>query len=159
MRYIIPAIILGVLLIYFIFSGGDDTSEIEAVFNEIIESVKEKDEQGVLEHFSIHYQDEQGYNYLVIKRIIENAFSRFDTLDGSFDNISVSLGEDENGDKLAHTKVGVKATGVKGGIPETLLGSDDSHDEIMVTLKKASFGKWKIIEIEGVDKYGKTGAY
>ena len=159
MRYIIPAIILGVLLIYFIFSGGDDTSEIEAVFNEIIESVKEKDEEGVLEHFSIHYQDEQGYNYLVIKKIIGDAFSRFDSLDGRFDNVSVSLGEDENGDKIAHTKVGVQATGVRGGVPETLLGSDGSYDDIMVTLKKTSFGKWKIIEIEGVDKYGETGSY
>lgn len=159
MRYIVPAIVLGTLLIYFIFTGGDETAEIEAVFNNIIESAREKDEEGVLENFSIHYRDEHGYNYLVIKKIIGNAFSRFDSLDGSYGDISVSLSEDENGEMLAYTKVGVKAQGVKGGIPETLLGSDGSYDDIMVTLKKSSFGKWKIIEIEGVNKYGETGAY
>jgi len=159
MRYVIPAVILGVLLIYFIFTGGDDTSEIEAVFNEIIESVREKDGDGVLEHFSIHYQDEQGYNYLVIKKIIGDVFSKFDSLDASFGNISVSLSEDENEDKLAYTKVGIKAEGIRGGIPETLLGSDGSFDDIMVTLKKSTLGGWKIIEIEGVNKYGETGVY
>jgi hypothetical protein len=159
MRYLIPAVVLGVLLIYFIFTGGDETGEIEAVFNEIIEAAREKDEDGVLEHFSLHYRDKQGYNYLVIKKIIDNAFSKFDTLDGSYGNISVSLGEDENGEKLAFTKVGVKAVGVREGIPETLLGSGDSYDNIMVTLKKSTFSGWKIIEIEGVDKYGNSENY
>ena len=159
MRYVIPAVIIGALIIYFIFTDGDETAEIEAVFNNIIESAREKDEEGILEHFSIHYQDEQGYNYLVIKKIIGNALSRFDSLDGSYRDASVSMVEDESGEKLAYTKVEVKAVGIKGGIPETLIGSDDSYDDIIVTLKKSSFGKWKIIEIEGVDKYGETGVY
>jgi len=159
MRYIIPAVVLGVLLIYFIFTGGDETSEIETVFNEIIESVRKKDQEGVLEHFSIHYRDERGYNYLVIKKVVESTFQEFDSLDGSYGNISASLSEDENGEMLAYTKIGVKVRGVKRGIPETLLGSDDSYDNIIVTLKKSTLGGWKIINIEGVDKYGDSGVY
>jgi len=159
MRYVIPAVVLGALLIYFIFTGGDETAQIEAVFNEIIESAGDEDREGIMEHFSIHYRDDEGYNYLVIKKAIESAFEKYDSLEGSNGNISVSLGEDENGETLAYTKVGVKVQGVRGGVPETLLGSGDSFDNITVTLKKSTFGRWKIITIEGFDKYGKEGIY
>ena len=152
MRYLIPAAIIVVLIIYFFVLSGDETSEIEGVFDEIIQSVREKDPEGVLERFSIHYEDDNGYNYLIIKRIINDAFQQFDSLDGSYENVSVTLTEDENGEKIARAKVGVKAKGVKGGVPKTLLGSDGSYDDIVVTLKKSALGGWKIVEIEGVDK-------
>lgn len=159
MRYLIPLAVIVLLIIYFFVTGGDDTSEIERVFDGMIESAREKDQEGLLGHFSIHYQDEHGYNYLVIKKVIENAFQEYDSLDGSYGDISVTFSEDENGEKLAHTKVGVRASGVKGGIPETLLGSEDSFDDVVVTLKKSAFGGWKIIEVEGVDKYGNEGIH
>lgn len=153
MRYLIPAVIVIVLIVYFFVLSGDDASEIEGVFNDILESAKAKDQEGVLERFSIHYQDDNGYNYLVIKRVLENEFQEFDSLDGSYENVSVVFGEDENGEKIADAKVGVKASGVRGGVPKILLGTEDSYDDITVTLKKSALGGWKIIEIDGVDKY------
>ena len=155
MRYLIPAAIIVVLIVYFFVLSGDDTSEIEGVFDDIIESARDKDQEGVLERFSIHYKDDNGYNYLVIKRVLENEFQSFDSLDGSYENVSVQITEDGNGERVARAKVGVKASGVRGGVPKILLGSEDSYDDITVTLKKSSLGGWKIIEIDGVDKYEK----
>ena len=154
MRYLIPLAIILVLIIYFFVLSGDDTTEIEGVFDDITQSVTEKDSEGVLDHFSIHYEDDNGYNYLIIKRMINDAFSRFDSLNASYENVSVNITEDENGDKIARAKVGVKAKGVKGGVPKTLLGTEDSYDDIEVTLKKSTLGSWKIVEIDGVDKHG-----
>ena len=159
MRFIIPALVLGSLLLYFLFTGGDETSEIESVFDEIITSARDKDKEGMLNRFSIHYEDEYGYNYLVIKKVIENALQEYEDLDGSYENISVNLKEDERGDKIAYARVGAKATALKGGIPKTLIGSENSYDDIVVTLKKSALGGWKIINIEGIDKYGDSAAY
>ena len=58
MRYLIPAAILVVLILYFFVLSGDDTSEIEGVFDDIIEAARAKDQEGVLERFSIHYKDD-----------------------------------------------------------------------------------------------------
>ena len=159
MKYIIPLVILGVLLIYFIYTGGDETSEIEAVFNEIIDSGRNKDLEGVTEHFSLYYKDEYGVSYPVVKNIVSNTFERFDSLDGGYGNVSVSLGEDENGEKLAYANVDVKVTGIEGGIPHTLLGTEDTPDNITVTLKKSTFRGWKIIKIEGIDSAVNSGVY
>lgn len=158
-KYIIPILILGVLLIYFIYTGGDETSEIEAVFNEIIDSSRNKDLEGVTEQFSLHYKDEYGASYPVLKNIIENTFEKFDSVDGSYGNVSVSLGEDENGEQLAYANVDVKARGTRAGIPQTLLGIDDTPDNITVILKKSTFGGWKIIKIEGIDAADNAGIY
>ena len=155
MRYIIPVAIIVVLIVYFFALSGDDSSEIEGVFDDIIESAREKDQEGVLGHFSIHYQDDNGYNYLVIKRVLENEFQQFDSIDGSYERVSVVISEDENGEKIATAKASVKASGVRGGVPKNLLGTEDSFDDITVTLKKSTLGGWKIIEIDGVDKYEK----
>lgn len=155
MKYIIPIFILWVLLIYFIYTGGDETSEIEAVFNDIIESGKNKDLEGVTEHFSLYYRDEYGVSYPVVKNIVSSTFEKFDSLDGSYGNVSVSLGEGENGEKLAYTNVDVTAIGTRGGIPHTLLGTEDTPDNITVTLKKSTFRGWKIIKIEGIDSAAK----
>ena len=154
MRYIIPAAIILVLIIYFFMLSGDDTAEIEKTLDDMIESAREKDREGLLDSFSKHYKDNNGYNYLVIKKIIDNAFKEYGSLDGSYENLSVTLGEDENGEKTANAKLGVKAVGVRNGIPENLLGTEDSYDEITVRLKKSSLGSWKIVEIEDVDKHG-----
>lgn len=153
MKYVIPTVIIGVLIVYFFVLGSDDAKEIEKVFDNILNSAREKDHEGVLEGFSIHYDDEYGYNYLVIKRIIENAFNEFDSMEGSYENLKVQISEGENGEKVAYANVDVSALGVRGGIPKALLGGDGGYDNIDVTLKKSTLGPWKIIEVRGIDKY------
>ncbi len=159
MKYIIPIVILGTLLIYFIYTGGNERSEIEAVFNDIIESGRNKDLEGVTEHFSLYYKDEYGVSYPVVKNIVSSTFEKFDSLDGSYGNVSVSLGEDENGEKLAYANVDVTATGTRGGTAHTLLGTEDTPDNITVTLKKSTFRVWKIIKIEGIDSAANSGIH
>ena len=153
MRYIIPLVIVVLLIVYFFVLGGDETKEIENVFDNIIQSVRDKDQESALDGFSIHYEDQYGYNYIVIKRIIENAFNEFETLDGSYENLTVHLSEDENGNQIAYANVDAKAIGTNGGIPKALLGEDGGYDNIEVTLKKSTLGSWKIVEVQGVDKH------
>ena len=154
-RYVIPLIIIIVLLIYFYFPGGDDTTEIEAAFNSMIESAGEKNLEGVTEHFSIHYKDGYGVTYPVVKNIIQYAFEKYDGFQASYSNLSATIGENENGDKEAAANLDLIVKGIKSGNTQNLIGNDASPDNITVTLKKSSFGGWKITEIEGLE----TGDY
>lgn len=150
-RYVIPLIIIVALIIYFYFPGGDDTSEIEAVFNSIIESAGEKNLEGVTEHFSIHYKDEHGATYPFVKKIIQNAFEKYDGLQGSYSDLSATIGENENGEKEAAANLDIIVKGINSGESHNLIGSDGSPENITVMLKKSSFGGWKITEIEGLE--------
>ena len=154
-RYVIPLIIIVALIIYFYFPGGDDTSEIEAVFNGIIESAGEKDLKGVTEHFSIHYKDEHGATYPVVKNIIQNAFDRYDGFQATYADLSATIGETENGEKEAAANLDIIVKGIKSGEHHNLIGSDESPENITVLLNKSSFGGWKITGIEGLE----TGDY
>ncbi len=150
-RYIIPLIIVVVLLVYFFYPAGDDTSEIESVFDDMIESAEKRDLEGITEHFSIHYKDEYGATYPAVKNIIENMLEKFDTIEASYSDLSVSINENEYGEKEAAANLDVIATGIKSVVPHSLIGNDESPENVTVILKKSTLGGWKIIEVEGLD--------
>lgn len=140
-----------VLLIYFFYPGGDDTAEIEAVFNDIIESAERKDQNGITEYFSLHYKDEYGATYPAVKNIIKKAFEKFDSFDISYSDLSVSINENADGEKEAAANLDAIVTGTKSGVPHSLIGSDESSENVTVILRKSALGGWKIIEVQGLD--------
>lgn len=150
-RYIIPLIILAAILTYFFFPRGDDTREIESVFNEVIEAAGRKEPDAISEHFSIQYKDGYGAGYPVVKNIIRSAFEKYDSIEASYSDISVAFSENEYGEKEAAANLDVVVTGLKSGIPYKLIGSEDAPDNITVTLKKSGLGGWKIMGVEGID--------
>jgi len=150
-KYVIFAIVIGVVLTYFLLPSGDDTKEIEAVFNKAMEAGKKKDLDGVTEHFSINYRDEYGATYPVVKNIIKNFFDRFDGFDGRYSDLKVSIKETEEGEKQAVANLDVFVSGIRSGIPSPILGVEDSPQNITVTLEESGLGRWKIIKVEGLE--------
>lgn len=151
-RYIIPLIIIIALLIYFFYPGGVDTSEIESVLNGMKDSAEHNDPGEITEQFSINYRDEYGATYPVVKKIIKEAFERYDGIEPSYSGLSVSVSENEEGDMEAAANMDVSVRGIKSGAPRYLIGTADSPDNITVTLKKSPLGGWKIMKVEGIDK-------
>jgi len=149
-RYII-IVIIGAVLAYALFGPGDNTSEIEAVFNKAIEAGEKKDFEGVMEHFSLTYRDEYGATYPVVKKIVKNSFEKFDALNCKYADLKVSINETEKGEKEAVANFNTYISGISFGIPVSLLGGEDSLQNLTVTLKKSSFGEWKIIKVEGLE--------
>lgn len=150
-RYIIPLIIVVVLLIYFFYPAGDDTAEIKAVLDDMIESAGKKDPDGITEYFSLHYKDEYGATYPVVKNIIKNALEKFDSFDVSYSDLSVSISENEDGGKVAAANLDVIVTGIKSGVPHSLIGSVGSPENVTLILKESALGKWEITEVQGLD--------
>ncbi len=142
---------MGAVLAYLLFRSGDDTREIEAVFNKAIEAGEKKDLEGVMEHFSLIYRDEYGATYPVVKKIVKNSFEKFDAFGCRYADLRVSINETEKGEKKAVANFNTYISGVNSGIPVSLLGSEGSLQNLTVTLKRSSFGEWKIIKVEGLE--------
>ncbi|HEX3033596.1 MAG TPA: hypothetical protein VHT73_00480 [Thermodesulfobacteriota bacterium] len=150
-KYIVLTIIILGILIYSFLQSGDDPSEIEAVFNEVIDSGKKKDLGGVMEHFSINYRDDYGITYPVVKNIVKNFFKRFDGFEADYSNLVVSINENEEGEKQAVANLDVQVSGIRNGIPVPILGDEDTQQNITVTLIKSKLLGWKIVKVEGIE--------
>ncbi len=150
-RYIVLIIAIAIL-VYLFLPSRDDSREIEAVIHDAIEAGKKKDLDGVMEHLSIEYRDDYGTTYPVIKNVVKNLFGRFDTFDGKYFDLKVSMNETEEGEKRAVANFDIYISGINSGTAFAILGSEDSPKNLTVTLKKSKLTGWKIIKVEGVDQ-------
>jgi hypothetical protein len=151
-KYLLLLIAAALILLYLFFPRGDDPREIESVFNELRDAAEKKDTDGVTEHFSLHYKDEYGASYHVVKNVIGNAFRKYDGIRVSYSGLSVLFSENESGEKEAAANLDVIVTGRSSGMFYDLIGSEGSPDNITVTLKKSGLGGWKITRVEGLDE-------
>ena len=153
MRYIIPVVIIAVLLLYFFIPASKDkdaSAEIELLLTNLIESGKRKDIDVVMEYFSPEYTDSEGRTYAVIKKIIENAFDRFDVIDSGYSDLVVSTTENEEGDTLTTANLDIWVKGVRSGTSYKLIGSEESPQNIDIIFQSVMFGGWKILSVEGI---------
>jgi hypothetical protein len=144
-------IIITVVLAYLFFPSGDATREIEAVFIKAMEAGEKKDLDGVMEPFSINYRDEYGATYPAVKNVVKNLFDKFDGFKGNISDLTASINESEEGEKQAVANLDVYVLGMKSGIPTSILGDEDSPQNLTITLKKSGLGGWKIIKVEGLE--------
>ncbi len=148
-KIVVVLIVLVVLMFFFFFPSEDDTREIEAAIDEIMIAGREKDLEGVMDHFSIHYRDEYGATYPVVKNVIMHFFSNYEGFEGNYSDLKVSI-NDSNEEKVAVASLDVYVSGVKAGQISPIVGSELSPENIIVTLEKTTLGAWKIKEIEGI---------
>jgi hypothetical protein len=147
-RYIVLIIAIAIL-VYLFLPSRDDSREIEAVIHDAIEAGKKKDLDGVMEHLSVEYRDDYGTTYPVIKNVVKNLFGRFDTFDGKYFDLKVSINETEEGEKRAVANFDIYISGINSGTAFAILRSEDSPKNLTVTLKKSKLTGWKIIKVEG----------
>ena len=143
-------IVVVVALGFFLLTRNESDDEFfTSYFNDMVDAGESKDLDQFMDFFSLQYKDENGFNYLVIKNIVKNTFEGFDTLEGSFSDLSskIEKSEDRN---LAVINFDVRAVGIKNGIDTGVLGLNDSPENITVYLEKSTLGKWKIVEVKGV---------
>ncbi|MGE5445841.1 MAG: hypothetical protein ACM3SR_14810 [Ignavibacteriales bacterium] len=150
-KYIVLIIVIAIL-VYFFLPSRDDSREIEAVIHDVMEAGKKKDLDGVMGHFSIEYRDDYGTTYPVVKNVVKNLFGRFDSFDGKYSDLKVSMNETEEGKKRAVANFDTYISGISSGTAFAILGSEDSPKNLTVTLKKSKLTGWKVIKVEGVEQ-------
>lgn len=147
--FILLPILLLILILFMKNREGDGF--FTAYFNEIIKSAESEDLEKFMVFFSIHYKDDSGYNYIIIRNIVKNTFDEFDTLEGSFSNLTSRV-EKQGERKIAIVNMDVEATGIRNGVEVGVLGLNNAPENITIYIEKSSFGKWKIIKIEGIER-------
>jgi hypothetical protein len=148
-KVVLGLIVLVVLVLIFFLPSGDDTREIESTIDEIMMAGRKKDTDGVMDHFSIHYRDENGATYPVVKGIVTNFFSIYEGFDCNYSDLKVSI-NDSGEEQVAVASLDFHVSGIKNGTSSPIIGSELSPENIIVTLEKTTLGAWKIKEIEGV---------
>ncbi|MGB7292413.1 MAG: hypothetical protein WBD99_09590 [Thermodesulfobacteriota bacterium] len=148
-KIVFSLIVLVVLILFFFLPSGDDTTEIESTIDEIMMAGRKKDLNGVMDHFSIHYRDENGATYPVVKSIITSFFSNYEGFDCDYSDLKVSI-NDSDEEQAAVASLDFYVIGVKTGRRFPIIGSELSPENIIVTLEKTTLGVWEIKEIEGV---------
>jgi hypothetical protein len=150
-KYTIFIIIVTLVLIYFFFPSGDDSREIEIVIQKTMAAGKKKDLEGMMKYFSIDYRDDYGLNYYIVKNIIKTFLDRFDSFNGKYSDLKVSMNETKEGEKQAVANLDIAISGVRSGFATDILGSTDSPKNLTVTLTKSRLTGWEIVKVEGVE--------
>jgi hypothetical protein len=153
---IILVLIIGIVA-FFLWPSSDDPSEIEKVLNKMITAGQDGVFEGVTEHVSFEYRDEYGATYFAVKNIVKTVFEKFDKFETKYNNLSVSIDESEDGNKIAIANLNMNIKGYKSNIPISIFGKDDSFENITLTFKKSKLGDWKVIKSEGLDRVIEEG--
>lgn len=148
-KIILILIVLVVLILFFFLPSEDDTTEIESIFDGVLKAGKEKDLEGVMDHFSINYRDEYGATYPVVKNVIEGFFAKYDSFDGNYSELKVSI-NDSDKEKMAVANLDFYVNGIKTGNSIPIFGNEVLPENVTVTLEKNTFGDWKIKKVEGL---------
>ena len=153
MKYIIALIIIAVLLFYFFLPAGEDkdaAGKIEIVLNNLIKSGERKDLNVIMEYFSPDYIDSSERTILVVRNIIQSAFDRFESIEGSYSNLIVSTIEDQDGDTKTIANVDIWISGNNTGTVYKLIGTKDNPKNVDIVFESLMLGGWKIISIEKI---------
>lgn len=130
-----------------LFLRNDEDDEVfTSYFNKMVSAAESKDLEKFMDFFSVHYKDDRGYNYVIIRSIVKNAFGEFETLRGAFSSLTSSVEKRDKG-QSATINMNVQATGTRNGIEVGVLGLSDTPKNITVYLEKSRFEEWKIIKI------------
>ncbi len=152
MKYIILIIVIAALLLYFFLPAGKDkdaSGEIELLLNNLIKSAEKEDIDVVMEYFSPEYSDSDERTYTVVKNIIENAFDRFDTIDGGYSGLIVSTTKSKNGETETSANLDIWIKGIRAGSNYKLIGSENNPNNVDIRFESIMFGGWKILSLEG----------
>lgn len=153
MKYLIPLVVIAVLLFYFFLPASKEenaSGKIETVLNNIIQSGERKDVNVFMEYFSPDYQDTSGKTRLMIKNIVQNAFDRFESIEGGYSNLIVSTIEDESGNNQTIANLDIWVRGIKSGTIYKLIGTKDNPKNVEIVFKNVMFGGWNILSVEGI---------
>lgn len=153
MKKFILVFTIAIITLLILFCGKKESPEhFEKLINNMIETANEKDIEDFMDFFSTKYKDEYGANYLLIKKIVETHFERYERFEVAYEDLSVFIFEDEQKQKTAKVDLEIIVTGVKNGIlSKEIIGSSGHFDYINLTFRKSGINNWKIVKIEGLN--------
>lgn len=151
-KLLLSGLLILVLAFIFFYGGKDDDEFFINYFHKMVKAGEEKNLDKFMDNFSLHYQDESGFNYIIVKNIVKKIFDKYEKTEGMVSDLSSSISKNEDGRETAIVNMNVLATGINGSIETAILGQNETPENVTVFLEKSMLGTWQIIRAEGIER-------
>jgi Zn-dependent membrane protease YugP len=143
-RYIVIfAFITFVVFLWFFWESPE--SAIRAVLREGAAAVETKDMAGAMSQLSRHYLDENGLNFLAVRRVLGVVFDRFQRIDVRLGDVTVNItGAKAVAQAALQVLVQVQRDNAYA------IGAPGAPDLVTITFIKEPLA-WKVISVNGID--------
>jgi ketosteroid isomerase-like protein len=140
---VLSAIAAAIVLAWFFWQSPDRA--IRDLLQDGARAVQEKDLARAMSHVSRQYLDDNGLNYLGVRRVLTLAFERYAHLEVHLAIVSI----DVQGDR-AHARARLSIVAAGPGSGERVRGAHGTPDLVTIALVKEVLA-WKVTSVDGVD--------
>lgn len=139
----IALFIVAVVLAWYLWDSPDRA--IRRLLADSEAAVEAEDVTRTMSHVSRKYLDDNGLNYLAVRRAVSWAFNRFDGFDVRLRDVRVDV-DDDRATARGQLQVLVREQGDNA----YLIAEPGAPDLVTVTLTKERLS-WKVISVNGID--------
>lgn len=124
-----------------------DSSErtIRALLRDDEQAVETEDIARAMSHVSQQYLDDNGLNYLAVRRVLDWVFNRFDGFDVRLRDVAIDVG-----DRSAIARSVLQMLVVQDGDNTYLIGDAGMPESVTISLLKRPLG-WNVTSLNGID--------
>lgn len=137
-------VVAAALIIKFVFAS--ENKKILKVIYEGKAAVEAEDVPKCMTHVSLQYLDDYGLRYLVVQRILTEAFKTFDGFKVLLDNIEIEV---DNNKEKAVASFDLRIIVTIQNQPGYLVGTNDGPAKVRMYFIKERL-KWQVIKVEGI---------
>ena len=142
------AVIIGfiavVALVWFFWDSPERA--IRAVLAEGASAIEAKDLGAAMSQVSRQYLDENGLNYLAVRRVLGWAFNRFQQLEVRMYDVRIDI----NADRATATAMLKVVLTANGRERHSLVGASGLPEPVTIILAKEPLA-WKVVSVNGID--------
>lgn len=135
-------LILSPIIIYFLWPS--DESRIKKLIKEGAAAIEKKEIDKVMSKVSFNYQDDYGFTYILIKKLLEDQFRTMSDIKVEYENLKITVKKDS---AIADLDVRVIAT--IGNETGYIIGDIKKPVHLKFNLEKERV-KWLMMKIEGL---------
>lgn len=135
-------LILSPIIIYFLWPS--DESRIKKLIKEGAAAIEKKEIDKVMSKVSFNYQDDYGFTYILIKKLLEDQFRTMSDIKVEYENLKITVKKDS---AIADLDVRVIAT--IGNETGYIIGDIKKPVHLKFNLEKERV-KWLVMKIEGL---------
>ncbi len=135
-------LIISPVIIYFLWPS--DESRIKKLIKQGAGAIEKGEIDNVMSKVSFNYQDDYGFTYLLIKRVLEEQFKTMSDIKIEYENLKIAVKENS-----ATAELDVRVIATIGNQTGYVIGEIKRPEHLKFTLEK-EHAKWLVIKTEGL---------
>ncbi len=135
-------LIISPVLIYFLWPS--DESRIKKLIKEGAAAVEKEEIDNVMAKVSFNYQDNQGFTYILLKRVFEEQFKRMSGIKVEYENLRIEVK-----DKSASASFDLRVIATIGNDTGYIIGDLKTPEHLKLYLEKERIN-WLVTKAEGL---------